>query len=121
MSLLEKAMEKYQCVETTESAVESVDNWSKRLRESPDELRRAAGDDWEEMSADIIGFADALAVYQIRESGSVPNSYTSTTECKNCGTVPIWQYCPSQVDGCPWCFNRHKGLPMPKGNNEPRP
>ena len=27
--------------------------------------------------------------------------------------VPIFQGSPSKVDGCPWCFNRNAGLPMP--------
>ncbi len=98
------------------SRVVSVDRWSKRLRDTPDELRRAAEDDWDDVSNDpaqLVAFAHSLAIVQIRESGGVPDSYTSTTECKHCGTVPIWPDCPPQVNGCPWCFNRHKGLPMP--------
>ena len=85
------------------------------LRESRDELRRAAGDDWEEFSvpAKIIGFADSLATEQIREAGSVPDHYTGITKCKRCGPVPIFPGCPPKVNGCPWCFNRIKGLQIP--------
>ncbi len=103
------------------SRVVSVDQWSKRLRDTPDELRREAGDDWDDVSnnpAQLVAFADSLAIVQIRESGGVPDSYTSTTECKHCGTVPIWPDCPPQVNGCPWCFNRLQGLPMPKKGND---
>ncbi len=101
--------------------VHSVDKRSKELRESADELRWVAEDDWDEVSNDpaqLVAFADSLAIVQIRESGGIPDNYTSTTECKNCRTVPIWQGCPPQVDGCPWCFNRHKGLPMPDTANQ---
>ncbi len=93
--------------------VKSVDEWSKRLQESPDELRRAAGDDWEEMSADIIGFADALAVYQIRESGAIPSSYTSETFCRKCNCyVPFYEGVP-EIGSCSWCRNGQTPPPMP--------
>ena len=89
--------------------VKSVDEWSKRLQESPDELRRAAGDYWEEMSADIIGFADALAVYQIRESGAIPSTYTSETFCRKCNShVPFYEGVP-EIGSCSWC--RHGQTP----------
>ena len=92
--------------------VESVDQWSKKLRESPDELRRAAGDDWEEVSADIVGFADALAVNQIRESGAIPSSYTSETFCRKCNScVPFYEGVP-EIGSCSWC--RHGQTPQPK-------
>ena len=100
------------------SRVVSVDQWSKRLRETPDELQRAAEGDWDEVSNDpaqLVAFADSLAIVQIRESGGVPDTYVSVTKCRKCGPVPIWPGCPPQVNGCPWCFNRLKGLPMPNG------
>ena len=96
--------------------VRSVDQVSKELRESPNVLREAAQDDWDEVSNDpaqLVAFADSLAIVQIRESGGIPDSYTSTTECKHCGPVPIWEGCPPQVNGCPWCLNRLAGLSMP--------
>ncbi len=96
--------------------VQSVDKRSKELRESPDELRREADDDWDEVSNDpaqLVAFADSLAIVQIRESGRVPDTYVSLTTCQNCGEVPIWPGCPPQVNGCPWCLNRLDGLPMP--------
>jgi len=93
--------------------VQSVDKRSKELQESPDELQRAAEDDWDEISNDpaqLVAFADSLAIVQIRESGGIPDTYTSETECKNCGPVPIWQGCPPRVKACPWCMN---GLTAP--------
>lgn len=98
------------------SDVISVDKWAERLRGSTDELQREAERDWDEVSNDpaqLVAFADSLAIVQIRESGGVPDSYVTVTTCRNCGEVPIWQGCPPQVNGCPWCLNRIKGLPLP--------
>ncbi len=89
--------------QTDPTGVVSIDQWSKRLRESPDELRRAYADDWEEVSANIIGFADALAVNQIRESGAIPSSYTSETFCRKCNCcVPFYEGVP-EIGSCSWC------------------
>ncbi len=97
--------------------VQSVDEWSKRLRESSgDELRQSAEDDWEELSGDpakLIAFADLLAITQIRESGNCPDTYTATTTCRNCGDVPIFENCLPKVDGCVWCMNGLTAPPIP--------
>ncbi len=94
--------------------VKSVDEWSKRLQKSPEKLRQAAGDDWEEMSADIIGFADALAVNQIRESGAIPSSYTSETFCRKCNCyVPFYEGVP-EIGSCSWCRNGKTPPPIPE-------
>ncbi len=93
--------------------VQSVDKRSKELRESPDELQQAAADDWSEVSNDpaqLVAFADSLAIVQIRKSGGVPDTYVSVTTCQNCGPVPIWPGCPPRVKECPWCMN---GLTAP--------
>ena len=98
------------------NSVVSVDQWSKRLQSTPEALEREAGDDWDKVSNDpaqLVAFADSLAIVQIRESGAVPNHYTATTECSHCGPVPIFEGLPAKVFGCPWCFNRIKGLPIP--------
>ena len=57
---------------------------------------------------------EMLRIQEMRNQGVVPNHYTSTTECKHCGGVPIWEGCTREVLGCPWCFNRLKGLPIPR-------
>jgi hypothetical protein len=56
---------------------------------------------------------EMLGIMAIRERGEVPDHYTATTTCKHCGPVSIWAGCPPAVLGCPWCFNRMKGLPIP--------
>ncbi len=96
--------------------VQSVDKRSKELRESPDELREAAEDDWPEVSNDpaqLVAFADSLAIVQIRESGGVPDTYVSVTTCQKCGPVPIWQGCPPRVMACVWCMSGQKAPPIP--------
>ena len=99
------------------SRVVSVDQWSKRLRESPDELQRAAEDDWDEISNDpaqLVAFADSLAIVQIRESGGVPDHYNFVTNCQRCASiVPIWQGCLPQVRECPWCMCGQTPPPIP--------
>ncbi len=86
------------------------------LIRSLEEIKRKAGPDWDEIANDpaqIKAFAELLMIGEMREKGIVPDHYTSETECKHCGPVPIWQGCPSEVNGCPWCLNRLKGLPVP--------
>ena len=94
--------------------VQSVDKRSKELRESPDELRREAGEDWDEVSNDpaqLVAFADSLAIVQIRESGRVPDTYTAITNCQTCASiVPIFEGCPPKVGACVWCMS---GLTAP--------
>ena len=83
---------------------------------SLDQIREKAGDDWLEVANDpdqLRCFADMLAIEDMRQRGIVPDHYSATTECKRCGTVPIFEGCPPIISGCPWCFNRLKGLPTP--------
>jgi hypothetical protein len=54
-------------------------------------IRYRAGDDWHEVAADsrlLKAFCELLLIEDMRR----------------------------QVKGCPWCFNRHAGLPIPKVN-----
>ena len=95
----------------------------KRLkREKPvllrelEKVRKDAGKDWDEVADDpkkLKAYFELLMISEMREKGQIPDHYTSTTTCKHCGPVPIWDGCPPEVLGCPWCFNRHKGLPIP--------
>ncbi len=80
------------------------------------ELQERAEEDWEEISADsakLKAFAELVMIEDMRRQGIVPDHYTATTHCKHCGPVPIFEGCWPESDGCPWCFNRMKGLPMP--------
>ena len=84
-------------------SVSSVSEWSELLENKNDEL--------EEHEIPVV--IEMVAIMEMREKGITPDHYTSTTTCKHCGPVPIWEGCPPKVNGCPWCLNRHKGLPMP--------
>jgi len=84
----------------------------RRLRE----IQRKAGADWDEIANDpaqLKAFAELLMIGEMREQGIVPDHYTATTTCIHCGPVPIFEGLPETVKGCPWCFNRIEGLPMP--------
>ncbi len=85
------------------ASVSSVSEWSELLENKNGELTE------DELPAAI----EMVAITEMREKGICPDHYTSETTCKNCGPVPIWEGCPPQVIGCPWCFNRLQGLPMP--------
>ena len=81
-----------------------------------DNLRLLAGSDWPEISTDpeqLAAFKAAAETVEQIQQGIIPDHYTATTECGHCGPVPIFPGLPAKVDGCPWCFNRLKGLPMP--------
>ena len=83
-------------------------------------VRREAGDDWDEIACDpkqLKAFYELMMIGEMRSKGIAPDHYTSTTTCKHCGLVPIWEGCPPEVLGCPWCFNRIKGLVIPEVNN----
>ena len=80
-------------------------------------IKDMAGDDWLEIAADpnqLKDFAAMAMIMEMREQGILPDHYTATSTCKQCGPVPIWQDCPPEVLGCPWCFNRLLGLPIPR-------
>lgn len=81
------------------------------------ELRELAGADWPELEANpeqLECFADMVAVRHMRERGEVPPSYTAVTVCAGCGSVPIFEGVGPTVEGCPWCFNRAAGRPVPR-------
>ncbi len=86
------------------------------LLRSLKELQERADQDWEEISNDpdqLKAFAELVVITDMRQRGIVPDHYTATTNCKHCGPVPIFEGCWPESDGCPWCFNRLKGLPIP--------
>ncbi len=88
------------------------------LLRSLKELQERAESDWAEISTDpakLKALAELVMIEDMRHRGIVPDHYTATTHCKHCGPGPIFEGCWSESDGCPWCFNRLKGLPMPNG------
>ena len=87
------------------------------LLRSLEKVRREAGEDWDEITNDpkqLMAFYELLMISEMRSQGVAPDHYPSTTTCNQCGPVPIWEGCPPEVQGCPWCFNRIKRLPIPK-------
>ncbi len=81
------------------------------------DLKQEAGSDWDWIARDatrLAAWADLVQTNRLRERGEAPPHWTAKTTCKHCGPVPIWPGCPPKVSGCPWCFNRVSGKPMPK-------
>jgi hypothetical protein len=62
----------------------------------------------------LRALAHAVQASRMRERGEIPPGWTATTHCSHCGRVPIFQGCPNAVNGCPWCFNRVAGRPIPQ-------
>ena len=69
-----------------------------------------------ELSSDpeLRAFAFASDTAAQIQRGEIPDHYTATTDCRSCGTVPIFPGLPLKVDGCPWCLNRVDGRPVPR-------
>ena len=83
---------------------------------SLERARKDLGSEWDEIANDpqqLKAYYELLMIEDMRSQGIAPDHYTSTTTCKHCGPVPIWDGCPPDVTGCPWCLNRHKGLLIP--------
>jgi len=85
----------------------------------PDEvLRHLSTDDIEdwhkgEICTDVLtAFARSLIQRQEMDQGKRPAHYTEHASCKHCG--PIWLWFFGKVDGCPWCWNRKAGKPIPR-------
>ncbi len=83
------------------------------------ELVAVAGQDWGAMKSDyaqIKALAGAVYKQRIMREGKVPEDYSSTTYCKCCGLVlmPLSLSGGGNVLGCPWCWNKAYGWPMPK-------
>lgn len=82
-----------------------------------DVLRLAQGDcHWLADLPDAVCLAYARALSDIadRRAGYVPRDWTQACTCAQCGPVWLWRGPPRHVLGCPWCFNRAAGLPLPR-------
>ncbi len=81
------------------------------------ELEEAAGVDWSEVRQDpdvLEVLAYAVVTRRQRERGECPPPWTEGCECAGCGPVSLWPGSPVRVLGCPWCFNRAEGRPIPR-------
>ena len=79
------------------------------------ELKEVAGDDWPDIEHDskmIKALASSISIRHMRESGEIPPDYIHKAVCDGCG--PVWLFVKGHVQGCPWCFNRKKGLSIPR-------
>ncbi len=85
------------------ASVSYVSEWSELLENKNGDLTEQEMPVAEEM----------VVITEMRHRGIVPDHYTATTNCKHCGPVPIFEGNWPESDGCPWCFNRLRGLPMP--------
>jgi hypothetical protein len=81
------------------------------------ELEEAAGEDWPEVRDEPAMFealAHAVVTRRQRERSDRPPRWTEHCECAGCGPVFLWPGSPARVLGCPWCFNRAEGRPIPR-------
>jgi len=127
MSLLQEVIEQYGISENPKAPTDKTDKTSKKPKALTDKTAKTSsvsfGSEWSELLENKNGeleehqipvATDMVAIIEMRERGIVPDHYTSETDCKHCGPVPIFEGCPPQVEGCPWCFNRLTGLPVPQ-------
>ena len=100
----------------TPDLLERIKKEKPTLIRNLERVRHDAGSDWDEIASDpekLKSYFELLMISDMRNRGVVPDHYTATTICKHCGPVPIFEGCWPESDGCPWCFNRIKGLPVP--------
>jgi hypothetical protein len=60
----------------------------------------------------LSAFAQSLVDRRQMNEGRVPVHYTEHATCGRCG--PIWFWISGEVSGCPWCWNRVAGRPIPR-------
>ena len=126
MSILQQVIEEYAISEMPEGLTDKTDKRSKSPTGLTDKTDKRASvcsvSEWSELlenkngeleSGEMQVARDMVAIVEMRERGQIPDHYTGTTTCSRCGPVPIWEGCSPEVNGCPWCFNRIKGLSIP--------
>lgn len=59
----------------------------------------------------LAAFASAMVTRREIEQGICPAHYVHRATCVQCG--PVWLWFAGEVLGCPWCWNRVRGLPFP--------
>jgi len=82
------------------------------------ELQKFLGEDWElykDNPEALAGWADLLSERKQMERGEIPKDFTTITHCASCGDVFVPPAIANNgsVQGCPWCLNNAKGLPIP--------
>lgn len=62
-------------------------------------------------SACLKAFAESLVQRREMAAGKIPPHYTERATCQGCG--PVWLWFEGEILGCPWCWNRAAGRPIP--------
>jgi hypothetical protein len=60
----------------------------------------------------LTSYLHALQTTADRKAGIVPEGYNDVAYCEECG--PVWLFTPGAFHGCPWCWNRAHGKPIPR-------
>lgn len=86
---------------------------------SEDELKQFLRSDWDDYKDNpeaLIAWSDLLVKNRLIDQGIPPSNFTAITLCNTCGEVlvPPELANDGHVLGCPWCFNRAKGKPIPR-------
>jgi hypothetical protein len=105
--------------ETTAVLMQALTEICKGMPITPLEIKAALSPEdiaaWRggEITVDGLAAYARLLVRQrdIRE-GRRPSSYTERATCAHCG--PIWFWLSGTFPGCPWCWNRNMGKPIPR-------
>lgn len=69
--------------------------------------------------ATCLAYARALLATADRRDGYQPQGWGQAATCAHCGPVWLWHGAPAEVLGCPWCWNRADGLPIPRPRVSP--
>ena len=79
-----------------------------------DDIRKQAGTEWSDIKDDptaLQTYAHSIHTQRIIDRGEVPPDYKYVAHCRGCG--PVWLWFKGKVEGCPWCWNRLQGKPIP--------
>jgi len=107
------------CAEVNSKLLEALATACDGLTITPNKVKKALATEYIEawFSGEIsietlTGFAHALQQRQDIDQGKRPAHFTYKATCNHCG--PIWLWCAGDVMGCPWCWNRATGRPIPR-------
>lgn len=92
-----------------ELAIDTFEVWEALTDEEREALLRK-----EITAEELRAFCFCLAASAARTEGGRPSHYTQHATCAHCGPVWLWQGAPEKVQSCPWCYNRGRGLPIPR-------
>jgi hypothetical protein len=99
--------------------MECLANACKGLYITPMEVHESLSlddiDAWENgdfTQKELSSFAGLLVDRRLMDQGKRPDHFTEKALCQQCGPVYLWSR--ETVLGCPWCFNRVAGRPIPR-------